>query len=79
MLNCYEESLLKNSALPSEWQSQSSLDEFLSFLQSNWDQRYVLFEDNKLSKSKELNGNMSIESTAADEYTNKLKNIKGGE
>ena len=37
------------------------------------------YEDNKLSKSKELNANMSIESTTADEYTNKLKNIKGGE
>ena len=37
------------------------------------------YEDNKLSKSKELNARMSIESTAADEYTNKLKNIKGGE
>ena len=37
------------------------------------------YEDNKLSKSKELNGRMSIESTTADEYTNKLKNIKGGE
>ena len=37
------------------------------------------YEDNKLSKSKELNANMSIESTAGDEYTNKLKNIKGGE
>ena len=37
------------------------------------------YEDNKLSKSKELNANMTIESTAADEYTNKLKNIKGGE
>ena len=37
------------------------------------------YEDNKLSKSKELNTRMSIESTAADEYTNKLKNIKGGE
>ena len=54
MLNCYEESLLKNSALPSEWQSQSSLDEFISFLQSNWDQRYVLFEDNKLSKKQQF-------------------------
>lgn len=37
------------------------------------------YDDNKLSKSKELNKNMSIESTASDEYTNKLKNIKGGE
>ena len=40
---------------------------------------HTTYEDNKLSKSKELNANMSIESTAADEYTNKLKNIKGGE
>ena len=39
---------------------------------------HTTYEDNKLSKSKELNANMSIESTAADEYTNKLKNIKGG-
>ena len=37
------------------------------------------YEDNKLSKSKELNARMSIESTSSDEYTNKLKNIKGGE
>ena len=40
---------------------------------------HTTYEDNKISKSKELNANMSIESTAADEYTNKLKNIKGGE
>ena len=40
---------------------------------------HTTYEDNKLSKSKELNSRMSIESTAADEYTNKLKNIKGGE
>ena len=40
---------------------------------------HTTYEDNKLSKSKELNANMSIESTASDEYTNKLKNIKGGE
>ena len=40
---------------------------------------HTTYEDNKLSKSKELNANMTIVSTAADEYTNKLKNIKGGE
>ena len=40
---------------------------------------HTTYEDNKLSKSKELNARMTIESTAADEYTNKLKNIKGGE
>ena len=40
---------------------------------------HTTYEDNKLSKSKELNASMTIESSAADEYTNKLKNIKGGE
>ena len=40
---------------------------------------HTTYEDNKLSKSKELNANMSIESTASDEYTKKKKNIKGGE
>ena len=43
-----------------------------SFMRSTYD-------DNKLSKSKELNASMTIESSASDEYTNKLKNIKGGE
>ena len=54
MLNCYEESLLKNQILPVEWQSQRSLDELQLFLQSNWDQRYVLFNDNKSSKKQQF-------------------------
>ena len=36
ILNCYENKIIKNPALPAEWKSQESLDELLDFLQSNW-------------------------------------------
>ena len=38
-LNFFEETLIKNHKLPSEWQSQEALDGLLAFLQSNWEQR----------------------------------------
>lgn len=44
-LNCFEESNIKNRMLPEEWQSQDSLDELAEFLQQNWEQRSVFFDD----------------------------------
>lgn len=44
-LNCFEESNIKNKKLPKEWQSQESLDELADFLQQNWSQRSVFFDD----------------------------------
>lgn len=44
-LNRYEESLIRNKDLPEEWREQSSLDELAHFLQSNWEQRSVFFDD----------------------------------
>lgn len=48
-LNCFEESTIKNKYLPVEWQDQSSLDELAEFLQLNWEQRSVFYDDGKIS------------------------------
>lgn len=48
-LNRFEESTIKNKYLPIEWQDQSSLDELADFLQSNWEQRSVFYEDGEVS------------------------------
>ena len=45
MLNYYEESPISNNKLPSSWQSQKALDELELFLQNNWEQRSVFYED----------------------------------
>ena len=44
-LNYFEESNIKNRQLPEEWQSQDALDELSEFLQQNWEQRSVFFDD----------------------------------
>lgn len=46
-LNRYEYSKISNKKLPVSWQSQASLDELHDFLQQNWEQRYVFYEDNE--------------------------------
>lgn len=48
-LNRFEESTIKNKHLPVEWQGQSSLDELAEFLQLNWEQRSVFYDDGKIS------------------------------
>ena len=45
MLNYFEESRIDNGKLPAEWQSQASLDELANFLQLNWEQRAVFYDD----------------------------------
>ena len=55
-LNCFEQSQLKNCRLPEEWQSQSSLDELAEFLQLNWKQRSVFYEDGEISSNQQYIG-----------------------
>lgn len=45
MHNTFEESLIKNSKLPSSWQSKESRDELETFLQTNWSQRDSFYRD----------------------------------
>ena len=54
MLNYFEESIIKNSKLPVEWQSQSSLDELSAFLQLNWEQRAVFYDDGELKSRQQF-------------------------
>ena len=54
MINCFEESFLKNKILPTEWQSQVSLDELSGFLQSNWEQRSVYYNDGEVSSRQQF-------------------------
>lgn len=54
ILNHYEYSQIKNSVLPDSWRSQQSLDELLDFLQQNWEQRAVFYEDGKLDSKQQF-------------------------
>lgn len=56
ILNCFEESPIKNKKLPVEWQSQSSLDELAEFLQLNWEQRAVFYDDGEISSRQQYLG-----------------------
>lgn len=56
ILNKYEESQIPNSKLPPLWQSQESLLALEEFLQQNWEQRSVFYEDGVIeSKQQFLN------------------------
>ena len=53
-LNCFEEYDIDNSKLPEEWQSQKSLDELSEFLQQNWEQRSVFFDDSEVTSRQQF-------------------------
>ena len=48
-LNAFEQSSIRNKRLPEEWQAQRSLDELEEFLQLNWEQRGVFYDDGDVS------------------------------
>lgn len=54
MLNYFEESQIKNSRLPIEWQSQSVLDELSQFLQLNWEQRSAFYDDGEVTSKQQF-------------------------
>lgn len=55
ILNCFEEKNIVNSKLPEEWRSQDALNELSEFLQQNWEQRTIFFDDsNRSSKQQYL-------------------------
>lgn len=49
ILNKYENTLIKNAELPVLWQSQKSLDDLSDFLQQNWEQRAVFYDDGEIT------------------------------
>lgn len=54
ILNHYEYSQIKNSALPDSWRSQQALDELLDFLQQNWELRSVYYDDGKIDSKQQF-------------------------
>lgn len=54
IINYFEHQLIKNNKLPEEWQSQAALDELLGFLQSNWEQRAIFYDDSKITSRQQF-------------------------
>lgn len=54
VLDRYEYTKIPNAKLPSSWQSQSALDELLEFLQQNWEQRAVFYEDGEVKSRQQF-------------------------
>lgn len=54
MLDRYEYSKIANTKLPSSWQSQAALDELADFLQENWEQRSVFYEDGEVTSKQQF-------------------------
>ncbi len=54
ILNQYENTLIKNDKLPSSWQSQKDLDELNDFLQKNWEQRSVFYDDSEITSKQQF-------------------------
>lgn len=52
--NVFEEKTIRNSKLPQAWQNQSALDELSEFLQLNWEQRSVFYEDGKIDSRQQF-------------------------
>ncbi|MGO4972405.1 McrC family protein [[Clostridium] aminophilum] len=56
VLNRYEESSIPNPRLPSAWKTQNALVELEEFLQHNWEQRAVFYEDGVVESKQQFLG-----------------------
>lgn len=54
ILSRYEETAIKNSSLPPSWRSQRGLEELEEFLQHNWDQRAVFYDDGRFDTKQQF-------------------------
>lgn len=52
--NHFEESVIKNEYLPVDWQEQYALDDLAEFLQFNWEQRSVFYEDREITSQQKF-------------------------
>lgn len=50
----YENQIIANADLPTEWRSKSAQKEFLDFLQTNWAQRSVFYDDGETRGSQQF-------------------------
>lgn len=68
VINCYEESTLSNFELPDEWRSQSALDELAEYLQLNWEQRGVFYEDGEITSKQQYLGFLGQKGIRTNNY-----------
>lgn len=54
VIDRYEYSRISNAKLPISWQTQAALDELLDFLQQNWEQRSVFYEDGEIKSQQQF-------------------------
>ena len=54
ILNRYENTIIKNNKLPASWQAQKDLDELSDFLQQNWEQRAVFYDDGEITSKQQF-------------------------
>jgi len=54
VLNRYEYTKIANAKLPLSWQSQAALDELSDFLQQNWEQRSVFYNDEEIKTQQQF-------------------------
>ena len=54
ILSRYEETAIRNSSLPPSWRSQRGLEELEDFLQHNWDQRAVFYDDGRFDTKQQF-------------------------
>lgn len=66
--NYFEESTIKSKYLPVEWQEQGSLDELAEFLQLNWEQRSVFYDDGKISSRQQYLGSGGHQTLRTNNY-----------
>lgn len=52
--NHFEESVIKNEDLPFDWQEQCALDDLAEFLQFNWEQRSVFYDDREVTSQQKF-------------------------
>ena len=55
-LNMFEESTIDNEDLPEGWKEKREQDDFEEFLQRNWEQRAVFYEDGKVDSKQQFLG-----------------------
>lgn len=68
VLNRYEETSISNPRLPAAWQSQKALIELEEFLQHNWEQRAVFYEDGIVESKQQFLGFASRQSIRTKNY-----------
>ena len=54
VLNRYEHTKINNNRLPDSWKTQNALDDLAEFLQENWEQRSVFYEDGEITSGQQF-------------------------